>query len=252
MSSLQTELTLAKLVTREALDALASVNPELTPYKFDKSLPRELKAETDRIIENIILKRLLPTGISVLSEETGQIGEFDEVGLQWVVDPLDGTVNFIRGIAPCAVSIGLLKGNTPLFGVIGEFPSGKIAWGGSCLGAFVEHQSQRVSRINEKSRSVLCTGFPTRFDFGESNMSAFNRRIAAYGKIRMLGAASLSLLQVAKGAAEVYLEQDIMLWDVAAGLAIVQGAGGFTAIKPGRHDNSFEVFASNGYHKDNF
>ena len=67
-----------------------------------------------------------------------------------------------------------------------------------------------------------------------------------FGKVRMLGAASLSIIQVAKGSAEVYIEKDIMIWDVAAALAILQGAGGKFKEFPGRFQNSYNIFASNG------
>ena len=67
-----------------------------------------------------------------------------------------------------------------------------------------------------------------------------------FGKVRMLGAASLSIIQVAKGSAEVYTERNIMIWDVAAALAILQGAGGEFKECPGQFQNSYNIFASNG------
>ena len=250
MKPLQAELDLARAVAGEALAALSLARPESTRFEFVETLPREMKAAIDRVLEDIILKRLLPTGIAVLSEEAGALGECGADDLRWVVDPLDGTVNFIRGLAPCSVSIALCRGDAPIIGVIGEFPSGRIAWGGPALGAFLDQQPLRVSRLTDKSKAVLCTGFPAHFDFSEPGLAGFARRVGAYSKVRMLGAASLSLLQVAKGAAEAYAEQDIMLWDVAAGLALVQGAGGCTAIKTGRFTHSLEVFASNGHIQD--
>ena len=118
------------------------------------------------------------------------------------------------------------------------------------FGAFLEQQPLRVSTISDKAKAVLCTGFPSRFDFSEPGLAGFTRRVSPFGKVRMLGAASLSLLQVAKGAADAYAEQDIMLWDVAAGLALVKGAGGRTVMSPGRFTHSYEVFASNGHIRD--
>lgn len=241
------ELELARAVAREALHALEHAKPESTRFEFVEALPREMKAATDRVLEDIILKRLLPTGIAVLSEECGALGKCGPEDLRWVVDPLDGTVNFIRGLAPCAVSIALCRGDVPCLGVIGEFPSGKIAWGGVAMGAFLDQQPLRVSTLADKGRAVLCTGFPTRFNPTDKRLSDFASCVGLYGKVRMLGAASLSLLQVAKGSADAYCEQDIMLWDVGVGLALVQGAGGKIVIKAGRFAHSLEVFASNGH-----
>ena len=250
MKLYQAELQLAKAVVGEALAELEQVRPESVSFDFADALPREMKAAIDRVLEEIILRRLVPTGIGVLSEEAGVLGECSAGGLHWVVDPLDGTVNFIRGLAPCAVSIAVCQGDEPVLGVIGEFPSGKVAWGGPALGAFLDQKPLRVSTLADKGKAVVCTGFPARFDFSWPGMVKFSCRARSFGKVRMLGAASLSLLQVAKGAAEAYTEQDIMLWDVAAGLALVHGAGGCVSRKTGNFPHSLDVFASNGLIND--
>ena len=93
---------------------------------------------------------------------------------------------------------------------------------------------------------VLCSGFPSRFKFSLDNIKIYNSLFKKFGKIRMLGAASISLLQVAKGSADAYSENDIMLWDVGAGLAIVEGAGGSIKMIKGNIKNSIKVSASNG------
>jgi myo-inositol-1(or 4)-monophosphatase len=134
----------------------------------------------------------------------------------------------------------------PVFGVIGEYPSRKVAWGGRSLGAFVQGLPIRVSTVADKSKAVLCTGFPSRFDFSAESAAGFFDLTNLYGKVRMLGAASLSLLQVARGSADAYAERDIMIWDVAAGLALVEGAGGRVRVAAGRHENSLNVVANNG------
>lgn len=239
-------LTIAQDTARKAMHALTTVDIDSSAYKFADDLPREMKSTADYGLEEIILDCLKPTGLPILSEEAGELGRFDNDGLRWVVDPLDGTVNFIRKLASCAVSIALYRGDTPVFGVIGEYPSCRLAWGGRSFGAFIEGSPIHVSAVKEKSQAILCTGFPSRFDFhGESTM-AFMELAAVYGKVRMLGAASLSLLQVARGAADAYAEQDIMIWDVAAGLALIEGAGGSVSVSPGCYQHSRNVFASNG------
>ena len=238
-------LVIARDAAREAMQALSTMNAGSPSYEFADDLPKEMKSTADYELEKIILAYLVPTGIPILSEEIGELKGFDNDGLRWVVDPLDGTVNFIRGLAPCAVSIALWLDDAPVFGVISEYPTCRLAWGGRSFGAFIEAIPIHVSAIQEKSQAVLCTGFPSRFDFAGASESNFWKMVSSYSKVRMLGTASLSLLQVARGAADAYFEDQIMLWDVAAGLAIIQGAGGNYTIDPVSTTRACRVVATN-------
>ena len=251
MKQLQAELKLAESTVILALKVLSDLNPESTSFSFDESLPKEMKAASDKILEEIILKQLRTSGLDILSEEAGQIYSGNEADLRWVVDPLDGTVNFIRGLAPCSVSISLCRGDTPLLGVIGEFPSCKLAFGGKGISSHYLDQSIQVSTVDDKKNGVICTGFPSRFEFNSNGTQWITNTLAPFAKVRMFGAASLSLLHVARGAAEVYAENDIMIWDVAAGLAILEGAGGGYSMTQGHHTDALNIFASNGLILDN-
>ena len=246
MSEYNQLLIIAQDAARQAMQVLVAMDNSLLSYEYANDLPREMKSVVDCRLEGIILDYLKPTGISILSEESGEFGKFDNDGLRWVVDPLDGTVNYIRGLAPCAVSIALFRGDLPLFGVICEYPTCRLAWGGQLFGAFIEDCPIHVSAIQYKSQAILCTGFPSRFDFADASPASFFEMVSSLGKVRMLGSASLSLLQVAKGSVDAYAEQDIMIWDVAAGLAIVEGAGGSISMLQGRFQKSCNIFASNG------
>ncbi len=237
-------LFLAKNAAQDAVKALAEINIGTPNYSYSKETPREMKAKADVLLEGLILNQLKSTGIPILSEEAGELHGAGD--LKWIVDPLDGTVNYMRGLAPCAVSIALYLGDSPIFGVIGEYPSGKLAWGGCSFGSFIDEHPIQVSAIQIKNQAVICTGFPSRFDFTDAATVDFIGLVSPFGKVRMLGAASLSLLQVAKGSADAYAEQDIMIWDVAAGLALIEGAGGSVTILPGRYQYSHNVFATNG------
>jgi myo-inositol-1(or 4)-monophosphatase len=239
-------LSLAKDVAQMAAKALSEVDTGSSSYRFADGLPREMKSSADHVLEKIILEQLMPTGLPILSEEAGFLEGAVNASLRWIVDPLDGTVNFVRGIAPCAVSIALCFDEAPIFGVICEYPSLKLACGGRTFGAFIEGLPIHVSTIQEKNKAVLCTGFPSRFNFSSFSTTTFLEQVSSYGKVRMLGAASLSLLQVAKGSADAYYEHDIMIWDVAAGLGLLEGAGGWVSVSPGRYQNACNVFASNG------
>ena len=238
-------LVVARRATEEAMKLLKGMSDHSNRVDFCDEFPREMKASADRVLEDSILKALRPTKIGILSEESGEDENLREAELHWIVDPLDGTVNFVRGIASCAVSIALWRGNKPIFGVGGEYPSGIIWWGGQDFGAFTSDTRLSVSRVTNVSQAVLCTGFPSRFDFSSESMDKVLQPFIDFGKVRMLGAASLSIMQVAKGSAEAYLERDIMIWDVAAGLAILEGAGGKFKISPGRFKYSYDIFANN-------
>lgn len=240
-------LVAAKEAASKALQVLRRMaTAEGKNYRYAVDLPREIKSIADFEVEQVIIECLSPSKLPILSEEVGAVIASTEDNLCWVIDPLDGTVNFVRELAPCAVSIALWRLDKPIFGVLAQYPSGAIAWGGRLLGAYIDGSPIHVSTNKQKAQSILCTGFPSRFNFGENSEHKFWENARSYGKIRMLGAASISLLHVAKGSAEVYTEEDIMIWDVAAGLALVEGAGGYISISPGRHKYSYNVFASNG------
>jgi myo-inositol-1(or 4)-monophosphatase len=241
-------LALAKLTASSASQRLCQLNEDkCQDFEFSTELPREMKAQADQVIEKEIIEQLATTGLPILSEETGEIAGDSRSGLKFIVDPLDGTVNFIRGLGSASVSIALYQHDKPVFGVLGVYPTGDLVWGGKAFGAFFNDQPIKVSTLADISKAVLCTGFPSRFDFDDSAYFAnYMQGFARFAKVRMLGAASVSLMKVAEGAADVYMENNIMLWDVAAGLAIVEGAGGKVTLSNGQENGALNVEASNG------
>mgnify|MGYP000689231979 CR=1 FL=1 len=248
-NEVQNLLDISRKTALIALDKLIELGREdVKHYSFDVNIPREIKAVADTVIEKIILEQLLPTGVDILSEESGLLHGDNSSSLRFIIDPIDGTVNFVRGIANCSISIALFDGNKALFGVIASYPNGTLAWGGKNLGAFLNDKKLKVSTIDDPKKGVLCTGFPSRFKFDAQSFSSQMNLMSNFGKTRMLGAASQSLLQVAKGAVECYSEQDIMLWDVAAGIAIVEGAGGRVKITSSNWDDeSLNITIDNGF-----
>jgi len=215
---------------------------------FHAELERELKSSLDTLFEERILKQLLPFGFPVLSEETGYVQNKDSTGKYFIVDPLDGTFNFIRGLGPATVSVGFWKHDQPIFGVIYNLIDRKLYWGGKDFGAYCEGKAIHVSSNNNKMESSLCTGIPSRFDFNDPvNQAIFWEKIKSFAKIRMFGCASVSILRVAEGAAECYWENSIMLWDVAAALAILEGAKGQFKIMKKSKEYELNVSADNGF-----
>jgi myo-inositol-1(or 4)-monophosphatase len=239
-------LKLSKNAVVHALDKLIELDKKnIKDYQFSNEVPREVKAEADIIIEKILLDKLSISDLSILSEESGLIKSESNSNLRFIIDPIDGTVNFIRGICNCSISVALFDGNTPVFGVLASYPSGIIAWGGKGIGAFIGEMPINVSSIKDTKKGVLCTGFPSRFEFNSKTILEQMNLMQSFNKVRMLGSASQSLLQVAQGSVEAYVESNIMIWDVAAGLAIVEGAGGEFRTNKQDFNYPIEVIASN-------
>ena len=241
-------LEVAKKTSLNAVTKLDQIRREkILDYQFDSAIEREMKAEADRIIESVILEDLSKTGIPILSEESHESYDDSDSGRRFIVDPIDGTVNFIRDVGLSSVSIGLYDDDQPLFGVLAIYPGAEIVWGGPSIGSFYAGNSIKVSSQTEKYKSILCTGIPARLDLtAKGQKEKFLENITKFAKVRMMGAASISLFNVAKGSADCYAEQDVMIWDIAAGLAILLGAGGEYDLTHGSHKYSWDVCGHNG------
>lgn len=251
MNDLPALLKLAREAVLDGLDLLTELDAQsCLQYEHPVDLPKELKTNIDMEVEAFLLEKFNITGFPVLAEETGEIGGDAISEFKWVIDPLDGTANFTRKLGQCAISVALMKESIPVFGVIGTYPDKALAWGGKEIGSYLNDVPIQVSDKSSITNSVLCTGFPARFEFNnEIQMKDLFGIYNQFLKIRMLGSAAISLLQVAKGSADAYMEKNIMLWDVAAGLAIVEGAGGcfeLTTISKDTEKHCLNVKAGNG------
>ncbi len=207
---------------------------------------RDIKTEADKAADLSILKMLLPTGYPILSEESGNKSLSGLDTRCWIIDPLDGTFNFVRGFPSCSVSIALWQNRNPLLGVIYDFGNDRLYSGVVGEGAFCKGLPLQVSSTNCCSQAALATGFPTSRDFSDNALLKTIRRIQKFKKIRMIGSAALSLAYVSAGIVDAYYEEDIWLWDVAAGLALVRAAGGDFTISEIKSTWQLDVYASNG------
>jgi myo-inositol-1(or 4)-monophosphatase len=205
---------------------------------------RDIKLGADRESETLVIDLLRARSpFAILSEEAGAVageGEFS-----WVVDPLDGTANYWRGIPFCCVAIALVEGDNPIAGVIYDFNRDEMFSGIVGAGAWMNGKDIHVGSTTTATEAVLCTGFPTATDFSPDALSGLITSIRAFKKVRFLGSAALSLAYVGCGRADAYYERDIRLWDVAAGLAIVRAAGGYVSPSPSdAAPHAMTVFAS--------
>jgi myo-inositol-1(or 4)-monophosphatase len=160
-----------------------------------------------------------------------------------VVDPLDGTYNYLRGIPQTCVSIGLMRGRDARLGVIYDFNADECfaaRRGGSLL--LNGHPLQPVWPEN-RDHAVLITGFPAGRDYSAESLQRFISDIRRFKKIRMLGSAALAMAYVAAGRADAYYEESINLWDIAAGIALVEAAGGTVQRHPSTRPLAFDTWA---------
>jgi len=224
---------LLKLAKRTALSAGIAFNKtnnssirKITGHQISG---REIKIAADLMLNKLIRGKLKKSRIPILSEESccnKNVGKYD---LLWIVDPLDGSVNYLRDIGPSMISISLWGRGSPLFGVLYDVCSRSLSWGGIGFGAWENGKRIHVSACSRRADGVLLTGIPARFPRRKMERKRnFTKILLSFNKVRMIGSAAASLLLIAKGAGDAYIEDNIMIWDVAAGLAIVQGAdGGF-------------------------
>lgn len=225
-------LTVAEETARKAGAVLEAGAAPLREIEFQD--PRDVKLRADRESEELIRAELAKAApYPVYGEEMGGDETLRErYEPYWVVDPLDGTYNYLRGSAICAVSIGLMRGETPVLGVIYDF-NNRTSYSGVVAGEFRINGKPHVPKWETRlDQAALVTGFPSGMDRSPARMEAFIGRIAPFKKVRMVGSAALATAYVAAGVFDVYCEESIRLWDVAAGMALVQAAGGTIRMKP--------------------
>ena len=214
------------------------------------------------------LRELLPEAGFITEEGTAE-ARSEECGVRsekllWVVDPLDGTTNFIHQYAPYAVSIALLQGKTVLIGVVYEICADECfyAWqgGGAWLcGTRSEECGVRSERLHVSSQkmqdALLCLQFPYNSDAYKPVMKRLIDRLYGHvGSIRACGSAAMALCQVAAGRLDGYAEQYIGQWDYMAGSLIVMEAGGTVTDYSGSSDftQGNSVVATNGVIQQDF
>ena len=217
-------LDAARAAARAAADLLVHARPQQVR---GKSNPRDLVTEWDARSEELI-RRVLQEhapGITVLGEEGG--GDAGNAAQRWLVDPIDGTVNFAHGLPVWSVSIALEENGQPTIGVVVapvlgwwfEATAGGGARDGS--GAVL-----RCSQTTQLDQALLATGFPyDRATNPDNNFAAWEHMQRRAGACRRLGAASLDLCMVACGWLDGYWEGRLAAWDLAAGAVIAREAG---------------------------
>ncbi|MCC5945834.1 MAG: inositol monophosphatase [Bernardetiaceae bacterium] len=243
---------LVQQVVRQTTDVAGFIQKEASHFtKKDIELKgkNNLVSYVDKESE-----RLLVEGLGALLPEAGFIAEEgsgvpQENGLNWIIDPLDGTTNFIHGIPTYAISIALCKGKEPLLGVVYEVGRNECFWATQGGGAFMNGKLLGVSDTSVFSEALVATGFPyEKFEKIEAYMQLLASMMQNCHGLRRIGSAAVDLAYVAAGRFEGFFEYNLNSWDVAAGSLIVVEAGGEVSDFRGQDNHIFgkQILATNG------
>jgi myo-inositol-1(or 4)-monophosphatase len=215
----------------------------------DTKSAKSYVSEVDRGAEHIIvegLRKIYPEA-GFITEE-GTIAQ-EQKSAMWIIDPLDGTTNFLYGIPFVAVSIALKIDGVVRLGVVTDVMNGfsyKAIQGG---GASKEDKPIQVSSRSTLKDALIATGFPYHFnETTEKQLDALGRVIRVCNGVRRFGSAALDLAMVAEGTFDGYFEYALEQWDTAAGMLLVREAGGVCTDRVGDigYQDGLEIVASNG------
>ena len=224
-------LNLMIKAARKAGRSLVKDFREVENLQVSSKGPGDFVSRADREAERIIKEELLgarPT-YGWLGEETGGQDGADPTR-RWIVDPLDGTTNFLHGMPHWAVSIALEHKGEIVSGVVFDAAKDELFWAEKGAGAWMNDRRLRVSGRRHLHEAVFATGIP----FGAKStlpamMQDLARLMPACAGVRRWGAAALDLAWVAAGRFDGFWERELHAWDIAAGLILVKEAGGFVS-----------------------
>ncbi len=213
--------------------------------KIDSEIRYDTKLALDKECEKVIIdiiKSNFPEH-SILAEESGQTKNKSDY--TWIIDPLDGTANFAKGIPQFCTSIALVKGSEHILGVVFDPLKDELFHAEKGKGAYLNNKRIYTSNVKRLEDSFMICGFMKSEEAIKKGLGFFKDLVLKVKKVRIMGAAALDLCWVAAGRFELYFEYGIMSWDIAAGTVILQEAGGkITAREITK--NTFNVVATNG------
>ncbi len=214
----------------------------------------DLVSYVDRTAEEMIvkeLKRLLPEAGFIAEESGSKIAS----RYNWIIDPLDGTTNFVHGVPVYSISIALQENNKTILGLVHEINQNECFYAWKDGPAFLNEKQIRVSETQSLSKSLIATGFPySDFSRLQPYLELFSQLTRNTRGLRRLGSAAVDLAYVACGRFEVFYEYGLHPWDVAGGAFIVEQAGGKLSGFDGSREVVFgtDIIASNGLVHEDF
>lgn len=224
----------------EAGDFIRRERRNFSRGRVEKKGQSELVSYVDKESEEMLvssLKALIPDCGFITEEQTT---EQETKEYTWIIDPLDGTTNFVHGLPNYCVSIGLLKGDEIVSGVIYEVANDEAFYGWKGGGAYLNESPIQVSPDLEIGESVLATGFPGHnYEKLNEYLAIMNELMKNVHGIRRIGSAAADLAYVASGRYGGFFESGLKPWDVAAGILLVKEAGGVVTDFKGGNDCLF-------------
>ena len=219
--------------------------------------PGDFVTASDKKAEKILIEELQKARprFSILSEEIGQITNDEE--FKWIIDPIDGTTNFLHGIPHFAISIGLEQKGKIICGIIYDPIKDELFWSEKGMGAFLNNNVRlRVSGRKELNQALMSTGIPWKGmeTKHQGFMKILKNAMENCSGIRRYGAAALDLAYVASGRYDAFWEFGLKIWDIASGSLLVKESGGFVG-ELNNKDNFLytgDIFACNNNLIDEF
>ncbi len=228
-------LNTAVKAARRAASIINRASFDLEQIKVEQKDKNDFVTEVDREAEAAIIDVLLSTypDHAILAEETGASnGLNDESENVWIIDPLDGTTNFIHGFPCYCISIALQQKGVVTHGLVYDPVANNLYTASKGGGAYMNNRRIRVSRTERLSRALIGTGFAGRTKDPEvlkEFLSMFETMTLNAQAVRRPGSAALDLANVACGRYDGYYEKDLKIWDIAAGALLVSEAGGIVS-----------------------
>lgn len=238
-ASLHPMLNVAIKAARAAGSIINRASMDLDILKVNTKAPNDFVTEVDQAAEAIIIETLLQAypDHGILAEESGRTHGARHSEYQWIIDPLDGTTNFIHGLPMYAVSIALAHRNVVQQAVVYDPTRNDLFYATKGRGAFLNDRRLRVSKRTRMSDALIGTGFPfRRGDNFKRYMKMFEEVMTQCAGLRRPGAAALDLCYVAAGYYDAFFETGLSPWDVAAGSLLITEAGGLVGNFTGESD----------------
>ncbi|MBV8380679.1 MAG: inositol monophosphatase [Paucibacter sp.] len=243
-------LNVAIKAARAAGSIINRASLDLDALKINTKSPNDFVTEVDQAAEQVIIETLLQAypDHGILGEETGRTYGAKDSEFVWIIDPLDGTTNFIHGFPVYCVSIALAHRGVVQQAVVYDPTRNDLFYATKGRGAFLNDKRLRVSKRTRMQDALIGTGFPFRKgDNFKRYMKMFEDVMTQCAGLRRPGAAALDLCYVAAGHYDAFFETGLNPWDVAAGSLIITEAGGLIGNFTGESDYLFqrEVVAGN-------
>lgn len=225
-------LNIAVKAARRAATVINRASTQIDLLTVESKAPNDFVTEVDRAAEAAIIEVLRDAypQHGILAEESGSTGGAEDSEYQWIIDPLDGTTNFLHGFPQYAVSIALARNGILEHAVVFDPTRNELFTASKGSGAFLNDRRIRVTRRTRLAESLIGTGFPFReFKHLDAYLAMFRELTQKTAGIRRPGAAALDLAYVASGRLDGFWEMGLQPWDMAAGVLLIQEAGGLVS-----------------------